>query len=142
MAEAKSGDTVKVHYTGKLNDGTVFANSREREPLQFVIGEKRIIPGLEEVVVGMSPGESKTANIPADKGFGPYQDKMVQVVNRSQFPTDLEPKIGEQIQMTDGIGRTTIVTIKEISGSNVTLDTNHLLAGKDLMFDIELIEIL
>ena len=141
MTHAKSGDTVKIHYTGKLNDGTVFADSKEREPLQFVIGENRIIPGIEEVVVGMNTGESKTVEISADKAFGPYQEEMVQVVNRSQFPEDMEPKVGEKIQMTDGAGRTIVVIVKEISGAEVTLDTNHPLAGKNLTFDIELIEI-
>lgn len=131
----------KFTMTGKLNDGTVFADSRERDPLQFVIGENRIITGIEEVVVGMSAGESKRVEISADKAFGQYREEKVQVVNRSQFPADMEPKVGEEIQMTDGAGRTVVVVVKEISGADVTLDTNHSLAGKNLTFDIELIEI-
>lgn len=139
MEQAKSGDTVKVNYTGRLDNGEVFASSREQEPLEFVIGKNRMISGFEEAVVGMSPGESKTAKIPADKAFGPHRADMLKVVERSQCPTDVAR--GQRLEVTDQSGRTTIVKVSDVSESEVTLDINHPLAGKDLTFDIELVEI-
>ena len=139
MGQAKSGDTVKVNYTGRLDDGEVFAGSNEQEPLEFIIGKNRMISGFEEAVVGMVPGESKTAKIPADKAFGPHRSDMVQVVERSQCPTDVER--GQRLEVTDQSGRTTVVKVTDVSESEVTLDINHPLAGKDLTFDIELVKI-
>jgi peptidylprolyl isomerase len=141
MAQVNSGDTVRVHYTGKLDDGTVVATSKERGPFQFVVGSSTVIPGFEEAVIGMGPGESKTARIPAEKAFGPHREELLQVVDQRQFPDDLEPKIGQKLTMTDGNGRTTTVVVAEVSGAKITLDTNHLLAGEDMTFDIELVEI-
>ena len=142
MARAKSGDTVKVHYTGRLEDGTVFGSSIGRESMQFVIGKSHIITGLKEAVVGMAPGESKTTTITADKAFGPYIEDVVKVVNRNQCPKDLE--LGQKLKMTDlsGRSRTTVGKVIGLSKSTVTLDTNHPLAGKDLTVDITLLEIL
>ncbi|MHC1585063.1 MAG: FKBP-type peptidyl-prolyl cis-trans isomerase [Candidatus Syntropharchaeia archaeon] len=142
MAQAKIGDTVKVHYTGKLEDGTVFDTSIDREPLQFTIGERQIIPGFEEAVVGMSPGESKTTKIPSDKAYGPHHRELVVVVNRSQFPENFEPVVGEQLEIRQPGGHPILVMVTEVSESTVTLDANHPLAGKDLTFEIELVEIL
>jgi peptidylprolyl isomerase len=139
MEQARSGDTVKVNYTGRLDDGEVFASSGEQEPLEFVIGKNRMISGFEEAVVGMSPGESKTAKIPADKAFGPHRADMLKVVERSQCPTDVAR--GQRLEVTDQSGRTTIVKVSDVSESEVTLDINHPLAGKDLTFDIELVDI-
>ncbi len=139
MTQAKSGDTVKVNYTGRLNDGEVFASSSEQGPLEFVIGKNRMIIGFEEAVVGMSPGESRTTKIPADKAFGPHRADMLKVVERSQCPTDVAR--GQRLEVTDQSGRTTIVKVSDVSESEVTLDINHPLAGKDLTFDIELVEI-
>ena len=140
MARAKSGDTVKVHYTGRLDDGTVFGSSNGREPMQFVIGENSILAGLKEAVIGMAPGESKTTKIAADKAFGPHLEEAVKVVNRNKCPEDLE--LGQKLEMTDKDIQTTVVKVIEISESKVTLDTNHPLAGEDLTLDIELLEIL
>ena len=140
MARAKSGDTVKVHYTGRLDDGTVFGSSNGREPMQFVIGENSILAGLKEAVVGMAPGESKTTKIAADKAFGPYLEEAVKVVNRNKCPKDVE--LGQKLEMTEHDGRSTVVKVIEMSGSKVSLDTNHPLAGEDLTLDIELLEIL
>ena len=142
MAQAKNGDTVKVHYTGKLEDGTVFDTSINRDPLQFTIGENQVIPGFEQAVVGMNPGESKTTKVPADKAYGPHHKEMVIVVDRNQFPANLEPKVGQQLQIRQADGRAIVVTVTDVSESSVTLDANHPLAGKDLTFDIQLIEIL
>ena len=141
MAQAKHGDTVKVHYTGKLEDGTVFDTSINRDPLQFTIGEGQIIPGFEQAVVGMNPGESKTTKVPADKAYGPHHKEMVLVVDRNQFPVDLKPEVGQKLQIRRTDGQTTVVTVTAVSGSSVTLDANHPLAGKDLTFDIQLIEL-
>jgi peptidylprolyl isomerase len=139
MGQAKSGDTVKVNYTGRLDDGEVFASSGEQKPLEFVIGKNRMISGFEEAVVGMAPDESKTAKIPADKAFGPHRADMLKVVERSQCPTDVER--GQRLEVTDQSGRTTVVKVTDVSESEVTLDINHPLAGKDLTFDIELVKI-
>ena len=142
MAQAKSGDTVKVHYTGKLEDGTVFATSINSEPMQLTIGEGQVIPGFEQAVVGMSPGESKTAEVPANKAFGPHRKEMVAVVERSQLPVDSKPEVGEQLQIHRADGRTIEATVTNASESSVTLDANHPLAGEDLAFDIQLIQII
>ena len=142
MTQAKTGDTVKVHYTGKLEDDTVFDTSTNRDPLQFTMGEGQVIPGFEQAVVGLNPGESKTINIPADEAYGPHRKEMIMTVPRNQFPADLDPKVDQQLQMVNRMdGRKTVATVTDVSESSVTLDANHPLAGKDLTFDIQLIEI-
>ncbi|MHC4572120.1 MAG: FKBP-type peptidyl-prolyl cis-trans isomerase [Planctomycetota bacterium] len=141
MAQAKSGDTVKVHYTGRLDDGTVFDSSAARDPLELTIGGDRLIPGFEQAVVGMNLGESKTVEIPADEAFGPYREELVTEVERSKLPMDIVPEVGQKLNMTDVGGQTTVVTVAEVSESSITIDTNHPLAGKDLTFDIELVQI-
>jgi peptidylprolyl isomerase len=141
MSQAKQGDTVKVHYTGKLDDGTVFDSSQEREPLEFTIGTGSIIPGFEQAVIGMSPGESKTEIIPNDRAYGPYLEEMVLQVERQQFPSDIEPEVGQQLQIQHPTGEVIPVIITEVSPSVVTLDANHPLAGEDLTFDIQLVAI-
>ncbi len=141
MAQAKHGDTVRVHYTGKLEDGTIFGSSANSDPLQFTIGEGRIIPGVEQAVIGMNPGESKTIKVPADKAFGPHHKEGVSVVNRSEFPDDLNPEVGQRLQIRQEDGEKTVVRVVAVSESSVTLDANHPLAGKDLTFDIQLHEI-
>ena len=142
MVKAKTGDTVKVHYTGKLDDGTVFDTSADREPLQFTIGEGQIIPDFEQAVVGMAPGDSKTVQIPSDKAYGPHHEEMVMVVSRDEFPEDIEPKVDQRLQVRQADGQAFAVTVTVVSESSVTLDANHPLAGKDLAFDIQLAEIL
>jgi FKBP-type peptidyl-prolyl cis-trans isomerase 2 len=141
MAQAKNGDTVKVHYTGKLEDGTVFDSSRERDPLEFTLGQGQIIPGFEEAVVGMSPGESTSAEVPADKAYGPHNKELIVEVNREQFPEHLDPQPDQQLQMRRPDGQIIVVKVTDVSETNVTLDANHPLAGEDLTFDIELVEI-
>lgn len=141
MTQAKSGDTVKVHYIGKLDDGTVFDSSGEHEPLEFTIGTGTIIPGFEQAVIGMSPGDSKTEIIPTDNAYGPYLEDMVLTVDRQQMPTEIEPELGQQLQLQHPTGGVIPVTITEISPETVTLDANHPLAGEDLTFDIQLVEI-
>ena len=141
MAQAKSGDTVKVHYTGRLDDGSIFAASVEREPLELVIGDNRMLPAFEQAIIGMEPGQSKTIKIPAEQAFGPYREELIRTVDRSVFPPGLEPKIGQRLNATRADGRTIIVTVIDLSESSVTLDANHPLAGEDLSFDIQLVEI-
>ncbi len=138
---AQQTDTVKVHYTGRLADGSVFDSSAEREPLQFTIGEGQVIPGFEQAVVGMAPGELKTVVIPADEAYGPYRGEMVIPVSREEFPPHIEPSIGQRLQVMQGNGETLIVTVAEVTDSQVMLDANHPLAGQDLTFDIRLEEI-
>lgn len=141
MASAKPGDKVQVHYTGKLDDGTVFDTSTDRAPLEFTIGSGQIIPGFEEAVVGMQPGESKTTRISADQAYGPYHEDRVVQVDRSQFPAHINPETGQQLQIRQPDGQAMVVTVTEVSDSNVTLDANHPLAGQDLTFDIQLVAI-
>ncbi|NJR51396.1 MAG: peptidylprolyl isomerase [Leptolyngbyaceae cyanobacterium CSU_1_3] len=141
MAQAQQGDTVKVHYTGKLDDGTVFDSSSSGDPLEFTIGSGNIIPGFEKAVVGMSPGDSKTELIPVDDAYGPHREEMVLVVDRAQMPSDLDPEIGQQLQIQQPSGQAIPVVITDISEAEVTLDANHPLAGEDLTFDIQLVEI-
>jgi peptidylprolyl isomerase len=141
MAQAKDGDTIKVHYTGKLDDGSVFDSSADRDPLEFKLGENRIIRGFENAVIGMEPGEKSTAKIPAEEAFGPHRDEMVMEVKKEDLPTDLEPKIGQKFNLHHSDDQTIIVTVTEVTEDTVTLDANHTLAGKDLTFDIELVEI-
>ena len=141
MAQAKAGDTVKVHYTGKLDDGSVFDTSDDREPLQFTIGEGQLISDFEQAVVGMNPGESKTVQISSDKAYGPHREEMVMEVDRSEFPEDLEPKVDQRLQVSQSDGQTFPVTVTDVSESKITLDANHPLAGKDLTFDVQLSEI-
>lgn len=139
-AQAKDGDTVQVHYTLKLEDGTVFETSIGGDPLQFTIGEGQLIPGFEQAVVGMSPGESKTVEIPADEAY-PYREELVLVVDRDKLPEDLQPEVGQQLQFQQEDGQIVILTVIDVSESSVTLDANPPLAGEDLTFDIELVEI-
>ncbi len=141
MAQAKHGDTVKVHYTGKLEDGMVFDTSNNREPLQFTIGEGQLIPAFEYALVGMNPGESKTVNIQAEDAYGLHHKEMVGVVGRDQFPPGVEVKVGQQFQTNNEEGQPVVVTVTNVSTSDVTLDANHPLAGKDLTFDIQLVEV-
>lgn len=141
MAQAKQGDTVKVHYTGKFEDGTVFDTSMNREPLEFTIGEGQLIPGFEKAVVGMEPGQSLTTEVPAEEAYGPYDEEMLLVVGKDQFPTDVDPQVDQQLQVRQADGRTFVVRVTDVSDSEVTLDANHPLAGEDLTFEIELLEI-
>ena len=141
VAKAKKGDSVKVHYTGKLDDGTVFDTSDNSEPLAFKIGEGKLIAGFEAAVVGMELDESKTVTIPTDKAYGPHHAEMVMVVDRKEVPSNITPAVDQMLQVRQKDGRTFAVKITEVSETSVTLDANHPLAGKDLTFDIRLTEI-
>jgi len=141
MAQAKTGDTVKVHYTGKLDDGTTFDTSADREPLQFTIGEGQLITDFEQAVIGMNPGDSKTVQIPSDNAYGPRHEEMVMEVDRQEIPEGMNPEVDQMLQVRQSDGQAFVVKVTAVSESKVTLDGNHPLAGKDLTFDIQLDEI-
>ncbi|MDF2094404.1 FKBP-type peptidyl-prolyl cis-trans isomerase [Aquibaculum arenosum] len=141
MSAAKQGDTVRVHYNGTLKNGTQFDSSREAEPLEFKIGEGRIIPGFESAVVGMAPGDSKKVEIPSNEAYGPRREELTQEVDRSRLPSDLEVQQGMQLQATGPNEQPLVVTVAEVKPESVVLDANHPLAGEDLTFDIELVEV-
>jgi peptidylprolyl isomerase len=141
MSSVKNGDTVKVHYVGKFKDGAVFDSSRNREPLELKIGSGKIIPGFEKGVLGMEVGETKELSIAPDEGFGEKRSDLKIPVKKSDFPNDIEPSVGQQLQFRQPNGTPINVTVTDISGEDVTLDANHPLAGKTLSFEIELLEI-
>jgi peptidylprolyl isomerase len=140
VATAKTGDTVKVDYTGKLLDGTVFDTSVGKQPLEFTLGNNQVIVGFEKAVTGMKVGESKTVTIPAAEAYGQYNNNLVFVVDRSTLPAGTEPKVGLQLQGTNQAGMI-IYTIIEVSETTVKVDGNNAMAGKDLTFEIKLVEI-
>ncbi len=141
MPQAKRGDNVKVHYKGTLSDGTEFDSSTGREPLEFSIGSGKLIPGFENAVEGMEPGESKQITIVAEEAYGPYVKELVADFEKSQFPPNINAELGTQLQIEHENGGTTLVRVIKVSDATVTLDANHPLAGKDLTFDIQLVEI-
>lgn len=141
MVQAKEGDKVQVDYLGKFDDGTIFDSSEERGPLEFTIGASPLMPGFEQAVIGMREGESKTVKIPAIEAYGPYREDMLTTVDQGEFPPDLDPKVGEYLDVHQPDGSVNVVAVAEISDAGVTLDANHPLAGKDLTFDIRLVNI-
>jgi peptidylprolyl isomerase len=141
MAQAQQDDTVKVHYRGTLQDGTVFDSSFKKEPMEFTIGQNMVIPGFEKGVVGMKVGQTHTINIAAPDAYGHYRDDLVIIVERSAFPSDANLKPGTVMKVHLGHGDDTNVTIKELTDENVVLDGNHPLAGEDLTFEIQLVEL-
>lgn len=141
MQEVKSGDTVKVHYHGQLADGTTFDSSEGREPLEFKVGSGSVIAGFDSGVTGMKVGEKKTVNIPVDDAYGPKQDDLLMEFPIDQFPPDMKPEPGMQLNMSNGQGQNFPVVIKEVGDKTVLLDANHPLAGEHLTFDLELVDI-
>lgn len=141
MQQVKHGDTVKVHYHGRLTDGTVFDSSEGRQPLEFEVGSGRVIKGFDEGVKGMSVGEKKTVSIPADDAYGEHQKEMIISFERKNFPQDITPEVGMTLNMHSEDGNAIPVVITEITPDTIMLDANHPLAGEDLIFDIELVDI-
>lgn len=148
MAHPKNGDKVKVHYTGKLEDGTIFDSSKNRAPFQFEVGSKMVIPGFEQAVLTLAPGEKVTVTIPFAEAYGPYRKEMVANVARHEIPSHIQLSVGNMLKIKqaspDGSqeGQDLAVAVTEITETHVTLDANHPLAGKDLIFEIELLEII
>ncbi len=141
MSSAKTGDTVKVHYTGTLDDGTVFDTSKDGSPLEFTIGKGQLLQGFEQGVIGLSEGESKNIKIPADEGYGTHRQELVAQVPKEQLPDDLTPEVGMKLQAQTADGHPMIITVTDIGDNEITIDGNHELADNDLNFDIELVEI-
>ena len=141
MNQAKNGDKVKVHYHGKLTNGETFDSSEGREPLEFEVGKGMVIKGFEDGVTGMLVGEKKTLNIPYDEAYGPRNPDMLIEMPKDRFPKDMEIVAGIPLMMSDGSGQNFQVIVTEIKEEAVILDANHPLAGQDLVFDIELVEI-
>lgn len=140
MTEAKKGDNVKVHYTGSLDDGSVFDTSEGKDPLSFTIGSGQVIPGFDQAVTGMQVGEAKTVLIAAENAYGARNDEMVIQAPIEQVPPDLNPEVGMRLEMGGANGELIRVVVVDITDSHITLDANPPLAGKDLTFKIELIE--
>ncbi len=139
--EAKSGDTVTVHYTGRLTDGTVFDTSSGGEPLRFTLGQQRVISGFEHAVLGMTPGDKKTTVVPSAQAYGEHRPDLVVEFQRAQMPQDITLQVGQALQLRAQDGQKLTARVIALSPDTVTLDANHPLAGKDLTFDIELVEI-
>lgn len=139
--QAKKGDNVQVHYTGKLEDGSVFDSSVQREPLGFTVGGGQMIQGFDAAVNGMAVGDKKTVTIPAAEAYGERRDDMLIDVPRTQVPADIKPEIGMQLTLQGGNGQPMPVIVIHVDDEKITLDANHHLAGKDLIFDIELVKI-
>lgn len=141
MPQAQDGDKVRIHYTGKLTDGTQFDSSAGRDPLEFILGSGMVIPGFDDAVNGLEVGATITAIIPAEKAYGPRHEEMILTIERIQFPPEMKLRIGEKFTLPQPGGRQAVLVVVDMNDTHVTLDGNHELAGKDLMFDIELVEI-
>lgn len=141
MTTAASGNTVKIHYKGTLEDGTVFDSSEGREPLEFTIGSGQVIPGFDEAVMGMSVGDKKSVHIPAEKAYGPRNDELIISAPKEHIPPEIKPEMGQRLEMGGPNGEIVVVTVVEVTDTHIKLDANPPLAGKDLNFDLELVNI-
>ncbi|MDG1767725.1 MAG: peptidylprolyl isomerase [Flavobacteriales bacterium] len=141
MSTAKVNDKVKVHYTGKLSSGEVFDSSVDREPIEFVVGGGQMIKGFDDGVLGMALNEKKTLNIPAEQAYGESNPALIQTLDRTQLPPDLKPEVGQTLVAGSPEGQEMHVQVTELTEATITIDANHPLAGKELIFDIELVEI-
>lgn len=139
MSKVSDGSKVKVHYTGKLNDGTVFDSSQDREPLEFTVGEGKVIPGFEDAVRGMEQGESKNVTIGYDQAYGERRQDMILEVPRDKFPDEIPPNVGQQLMLRHPEGQEFPAFIVDVKDDVITLDANHPLAGEDLNFEIQLV---
>jgi peptidylprolyl isomerase len=141
MQQAKNGDKVRIHYTGKLNDGTKFDSSAGREPLEFALGSGQVIPGFDNAVDGMQVGDSKTVTIAPEEAYGPRHEQLIQEVPKTALPPELEPEVGMQLQSKAPDGQILQLLVTDVADETITVDGNHPLAGQDLTFDIELVDI-
>lgn len=141
MIRATRPNSVKVHYTGRLKDGTIFDQTTENRPLHFILGRQEVIAGFDEAVDGMYRGERKTVTIPCNKAYGPSRPELLETIDRSLISEDIELQVGGQLEVTNQDGSVFLMMIRELSDDQITLDANHPLAGQDLIFDIELLEV-
>jgi peptidylprolyl isomerase len=141
MSQASIGQTVRVHYTGRLTDGTLFDSSAERDPLEFELGSGQVIPGFENAVVGMAVGENKSVSIEPEQAYGARHEQLIQSVPMSALPDDMQPAVGMQLQSQTPTGEVMRLVVTEVAEESITVDANHPLAGQVLQFEIELIEI-
>jgi peptidylprolyl isomerase len=141
MNQAKSGDTVRIHYTGTLSDGTEFDSSEGRDPLEFSLGSGNVIPGFDDAVDGMSVGDEKTVTIPPEQAYGPKHEQLIKDVPKTALPPDLSPEVGMRLQSRTPDGRTMHLVVTDVADESITVDGNHPLAGEDLTFDIKLVAI-
>ena len=142
MTTAKKGDKVKVHFTGKLVDGTVFGSTMNEEPFEFTIGEKNMLPGFENAVIGMQIGEKKKIILSPGEAYGPHKKELITVMERSGFPEEIQLEVGKRLRVRKQDGNYSVVTIKDFTEDRIVLDENDPLAGKTLTFNIELVEII
>lgn len=141
MSKVQPNDTVRVHYTGKLTDGEVFDSSRDKEPIEFTLGQGQIIPGFEKGLIDMEENESKTITIPSAEAYGERREEMMQEVPKSQLPPEIKPEVGMGLISQTPEGQEMRLTVAEVKDESIVVDANHPLAGKDLVFDLELVEI-
>lgn len=141
MSKVKTGDTVRIHYTGKLKDGTVFDNSEEDQPFEFVVGKGAVMPGIEKNVIGMKTGDTKTIEIPPEEAFGERREDLVVEAAKSELPEQITPTVGQRLKMRQPDGDDIELTIVAVDEETITLDANHPLGGHTLFFDLELVEI-
>ncbi len=142
MTKAKTGDRVKVHFEGYLEDGKVFGSTMDDKPFEFTIGEKNMLPGFENAVIGMQKGDTKTITLPPEEAYGSPKEELVSVMQRSGFPKEINLEIGKRLRVRTQDGIYTMVTIKDFTEDSIVLDENDPLAGKTLTFKIELVEVL
>jgi FKBP-type peptidyl-prolyl cis-trans isomerase 2 len=140
--QAENGQTVRVHYTGTLEDGSTFDSSRDRDPLEFTVGGGQVIGGFDSAVTGMAPGDTKTVTIPAANAYGPHREELVQELPRSAIPPQVDLTPGVRLAAKDQAGNEMVLTVVEADDATAKLDANHPLAGEDLTFEIELVEVL
>ena len=142
MSQAvKSGDKVKIHYTGRFKEGQVFDSSQQRGPLEFEIGSGSVIPGFENAITGMKPGDKKEVTIPPEEAYGQRNQELFITMPKDQIPPEIKPEVGMQLKLSNEQGQVMPVMVTEVGEESITLDANHPLAGKELVFDIELLEI-
>jgi peptidylprolyl isomerase len=141
MSRAAAGKTVRFHYTGSLADGTVFDSSVERDPLQVTLGAGQIIPGVDQALTGMAPGDEQKVTVAAEQAYGPHRDELIHEVGRERLAPEMNVAVGDRLEGTDAGGRRLQLTVVDVSEQAVKLDANHPLAGEDLTFDLKLVEI-
>lgn len=139
--KAKKNDVVKVHYTGKLTSGEVFDSSEGKAPLEFTVGGGQMIKGFDNAVDGMEVNEKKTITVPANEAYGEHNNELIQEIPKTSLPNDLDPEVGQKLVATNDLGHQTRVSVTEVNSASIKIDANHELAGKDLVFDIQLVDI-